>query len=288
MRHWLPIFLIIATACGPVQPVRQSKDLVGEGWEYCRLGEYDIAVRVFQQAEATAAARVAALFGEAQTWQLRRPTPDRKKAAALYQQVLAEAPQSDYAAWSLLSLAWIKVADSVREPGDVGAVQADFLAVLGKFPEHLAGHEAFLSVQTLKLQRNGPAVWHAVLAALAQFLQQHPQSPYASAALLLRAHCYRMLGEPANELAAVQQSWQMSEADPRNPKQNQVAIEWRIATLAEFDVGDFALAREHYRRLIAEYPTEQRVFLAKQELRHMDEIEAQFRQELARAKGGGQ
>jgi len=288
MRNWLLILLIIAAACRPAPPVRQSNDLVGEGWENYRLGEYARAVQTFQQAEAIAATRVAALFGEAQTRQLQRPTPDRKKAAALYRQVLAEAPQSDYAAWSLLSLAWIKVADTVAEPGDVAAVQADFQKVLDQFPEHLAGQEAFLSLQTLKLQHNAPAVWRAVLAALAQFLQQHPRSPYTSAVHSMRAHCYQMLDEPANELAAVQQAWQTDEADPRNPKQNQVAIEWRIATLAEFDVGDFALARAHYRRLIAEYPTEQRVFLAKQELRHMDEIEAQLRQELARSKGGGQ
>ena len=261
---------------------------MADGWEAYRLGEFDLAVRTFQQAETIAAIRVPALFGEAQTWQLRRPDPDRKKAVTLYRQVLALAPQSDYAAWSLLALARIKALVPAGQLVDVAAVQADFQAVLDQFPDHLAGHEALLSLQALKLQTNHPAVWRDVLATVDQFLHRHPQTPYANAAHSLRAHCYRMLGEPANELAAVREIWQTGEADPRNPKQNQVAIEWRIATLAEFDVGDFATAREYYRRLIAEYPTEQRVFLAKQELQHMDAIEAQFRRDLANPKGGGQ
>ena len=34
------------------------------------------------------------------------------------------------------------------------------------------------------------------------------------------------------------------------------------------------MAREYYGKLIANYPTEQRVFLAKQELKRMDDLEA--------------
>ena len=278
LRNLLPILLVVALACNPAKPARQSGDLVAAGWEYYRLGEFGLAVEAFQQAAATATTRVPALFGEAQTWHLRRPDPDPAKAAALYRQVVELAPQSEYAAWSLLALAWLQVSP----------VPSEFLAVLERFPNQPAGHEAFLSLQALKLQQNGPAIWREVLAALDQFLQQHPQTPYASAAHSLRAHCYQMLHEPVRELAAVRQAWQLEEADPDNPKRNPVGTYWRIATLAEFDVGDFTTAREYYRRLIDEYPAEQRVFLAKQELRHMDEIEAQFRRQLATQNGGGQ
>jgi len=282
------LLLILLAACGRAPTLRPASDLVAEGWDQYRLGEFDLAVKAFQQAAKSETARVPALFGEAQTWQLRRPDFDLKKAAALYGQILEIAPKSDYAAWSLLALARIKAIVPVDQPVDIAAVQPAFQAVMDRFPDHLAGHEAFFSLQALKLQTNSAATWHEVLTALDQFLQRHPQTPYASGAHLLRAHCFHMLGEPAKELQAVRQAWQTGEANPDNPEQNQVGTEWRIATLAEFDVGDFATAREYYHRLIDEYPTEQRVFLAKQELRHMDEIEAQLRQEPAGHKGGDQ
>ena len=288
MRNLLPILLVVALACSPAKPARQSGDLVAAGWEYYRLGEFDQAVRTFQQAATDAATRVPALFGEAQTWHLRRPDPDLEKAAALYRQVAELAPQSEYAAWSSLALAWIKIATTTSKTLDIPTATQAFEAVLARFPNQPAGQEGFLSLQAVKLHQTGPAIWREVLVALDQFLQQHPQTTYASAAHLLRAHCYRMLAEPVNELAAVRQAWQVEEVDPENPKRNPVGTYWRIATLAEFDVGDFTIAREYYRRLIAEYPTEQRVFLAKQELRHMDEIEAQIRRELTGQKGGGQ
>ena len=54
--------------------------------------------------------------------------------------------------------------------------------------------------------------------------------------------------------------------------------------MAEFGAGDFGVAREYYRKLIAEYPDEQRVFLAKQELKRMDELEARLRAEAGARK----
>lgn len=51
---------------------------------------------------------------------------------------------------------------------------------------------------------------------------------------------------------------------------------------AEFDLGDFTLAREFYQKLIKEYPTDQRVFPAKLALKRMDETEAKIRAEIGK------
>ena len=60
-----------------------------------------------------------------------------------------------------------------------------------------------------------------------------------------------------------------------------VALLGTSGDVAEFDVGDFGLARLYYRKLIEEYPKEQRVFLAKQELKRMDEMEIEIRRQMS-------
>lgn len=282
MRSLLLILMVIATACGPLRSSHLSTNSVATGWEYFRLGEFDFAARAFSQAAAVPATEVAGLFGLAQTWHLRRPNPDPEQAAAFYRQVVALAPHSDYAAWSWLALAWLQAVPPGAEAPALATVAPSFQKASQRFPDHPAGQEAFLSLQVLQLQINTPASWREVLTALDGFLQAHPATPYASAVQTLRAHCFRMLHEPANEIAAERLAWQLENDDPLSPKHNPVATYWRIATIAEFDLGDFVTAREFYRRLIAEYPAEQRVFLAKKELQHMDEIEAGIRQELTR------
>ena len=279
---WL-ILLVIATACGPIRSSHLSTNSVATGWEYFRLGEFDLAARAFAQAAAVPTTEAAGLFGLAQTWHLRRPNPDPDRAAAYYRQIVALAPRSDYAAWSWLALAWLQAVPPDAAAPAITTVDPSFQQAAQHFPDHPAGQEAFLSLQVLQLQTNTPASRRVVLAALDGFLQAHPATPYASAVQTLRAHCFRMLREPANELTAVRLAWQLENDDPLSPKQSPVTTYWRIATIAEFDLGDFATAREFYRRLIAEYPTEQRVFFAKKELQHMAEIEAEIRQELTRS-----
>lgn len=271
--------LLLALGCDRSGVKPESATPVATGWEYYRLGEFDLAARAFQRAAGDPATREAGWFGEAQVWHWRAPNPNLVQAAKLYRQVVEHAPTSDWAAWSRLALAQIAVARPVDTPVDVALAERVFLEVFHAHPGHPAGHEAFVTLQSLRLEQNTPASWRGVAAALDEFLAQHPQTSYASAAYGLQAHCYRMLQEPASELAAVRQQWQADEDTGRN----MVGTYWRIATLAEFDLGDFATAREFYRRLIAEYPTEQRVFLAKQELQRMDDIEAELR---GAAKGG--
>ena len=280
MQSLLLILLVIATACGPTRSSHLSTNSVATGWEYFRLGEFDLAAHAFAQAAAVPATEAAGLFGLAQTWHLRRPNPDPVQAATFYRQVVALAPRSDYAAWSWLALAWLQAVPPGADSPEVATVAPSFQKAAQHFPDHPAGQEAFLSLLVLQLQTNTPASWREVLGALDGFLQTHPSTPYASAVQTLRAHCFRMLHEPAHELAAERLAWQLENDDPLSPKQNPVATYWRIATIAEFDLGDLATAREFYRRLIAEYPAEQRVFLAKQELQHMEEIEAGIRREL--------
>ncbi|MCX7916082.1 MAG: hypothetical protein N3A53_07245, partial [Verrucomicrobiae bacterium] len=81
------------------------------------------------------------------------------------------------------------------------------------------------------------------------------------------------------QLAALVAQLESLETDPLNPTRDVSALYWQIAAVACFDVGDLVLARAFYERFIREYPTDSRVFFAKQQLRRIDELEARLRRE---------
>ena len=70
------------------------------------------------------------------------------------------------------------------------------------------------------------------------------------------------------------------ERDPRNPFYDMAWRYWLLATTAEFEAGDFAVAREFYQKLLDEYPQDVRCYGAQQGLKRMDEMEARIRDEL--------
>ncbi len=68
------------------------------------------------------------------------------------------------------------------------------------------------------------------------------------------------------------------EVDPSSPIDDRSTAYWNIAYAAEFDAGNFALAREYYRRLMNEYPQDIRIFGVRRALERMEAIEAALRE----------
>ncbi|MBM4143929.1 MAG: tetratricopeptide repeat protein [Lentisphaerae bacterium] len=274
--------LAVCAGCGIGRSGEGSAgERLDRGWDRYRLGEFSLALKDFeavaQSAQPGSSNHLAALYAQATTWNLRRPDEDTARAERLYRQVIALAPTNDLAAWSWLALARRK---SVPVGGETPPLQPQVEAyqeVIDRFPFHLAGEEAFLHQQAARLEQPDEARTREVLAALETFLRTHPQSPWRGAAYGLVEHCCAMLGLREQRVDAVFQAWRAAEAETTNRTSNLSWTYWKIATLAEFETGDFTMAREYYRKFIAEYPTEQRVFLAKQELKRMDELEERIR-----------
>lgn len=266
--------------------------LLAAGWDNYRLGEFGLAQKSFEQvlrqAPDDSAAHLAALYGAATTWALRRPGEDLERAAQLYREVIAAAPASDLAAWSWLALARMKATLPPDRTVETAELLRAYQEVIDRFPFHPAGEEALLFQQTARLVApqagNGEA--QAVRETLECFLRTHSESPWRSEAYRLLGHCFEVQGLYPERLEAALLEWQTHEPDPLNPSPDLSQTYWLTAVIAEFDVGDFAQARRFYRQLIAEYPADQKVFLARQELRRMDELEAGFRAEPARDGGG--
>lgn len=278
---WLVVCLTVFLA-GCAKPHEQGppEARVKAGWDNYRMGEFSLAMKDFQFARTHAsrgsAVHLSALFGEATTWHQRRPAENFEQAAQLYHQIIDLAPTNTLAAWSWMGLARITALPVDGEAPAVEPQVAAYQEVIDRFPYHPAGEEAFLLQQATKLATPDTIRAREALEALQNFITTHPQSPLLSVSYSLVSYCSLILGLEDLRLDATVQAWKTAEIDPANPGQNLSWIYWQIATLAEFSVGDFTMAREYYRKLIAEYPSEQRVFLAKQELKRMDDLEARL------------
>ena len=266
---------------------------VADGWRDFRWGEYDRAVADFEAAvsgtDKDDPKHAQALYGLANVWDLRLPQEKKNqpRARELYERAAARAPQSDWAAWSLLALARMEHLRPVGDPVDYAAVGAACQRVIDAFPKHLAGHEAFIVQQSTRLLSLEADDTREAAARIRQFLDENPRSAFASHAYALLAACYRTLGQHEEQLQTHIKALDTIQADPLALNDLSLAL-WAVATTAEFDAGDFEAARHYYERLIEEEPYAVHVFPAKEALKRMQRIEDEIRAELrGDSEGGG-
>jgi tetratricopeptide (TPR) repeat protein len=280
----LAAVLCALTACRPAPESNDPVELMQRGWRAFRLADYRDALAHFEHTITLPALPTAwrskALHAQAVVWDLRHPaaSQDNERAARLYRQVIDENPASDEAAWSLLALARMQHLPPVNETPDPDTIHAAYQAVINRFPDHLAGHEALIHQQAARIATLDPATTRAALDRLTTFLTDHPNAPFASAAWSLTASAHETLGNPAPQLEALLNEVATVEIDPASPASTDLAGRyWQIAVTAEFRVGRFDTARDFYRKLIAEYPLDFRVFPSRQAIARMDQLEASLR-----------
>lgn len=253
---------------------------LAEGWQNFRLSEYDLAKQDFSAALAGAEKGsdeyLQATFGLANVWNLRRPGEDPARAKKLYEQIIKEAPDHDLAAWSTLALVRMQHVVPVGQDPDYAAVQAGYQALIKRYPEHLAAKEAAIyqnAILIATLETN--QLWQAA-SNLTAYIESGAKEFRAPAWSLL-AVSYQSLGLQHERLNAEIESFKNVEIDPANPFNEYAWAYWNIATIAEFEVGNFDLARQYYKQLIKEYPADIRVFPSKEALARMDRVEEELR-----------
>ena len=256
--------------------------LIGDGWTAYRLSEFQNATLAFEAARTRAARGsddwAMATYGLATTWDLRRPGEDPQKAAELYREILAAAPSSPMAPWTELALARQQHLVPVGQEPDYAAVNQAYQHILDKFPGHLAAKEAFLYLQSIQLAKLEPKSTRAAVAKLEDFVAREKKE-FLSPAWSLLAVGYTTLGDQEKRLLAEKNSFETTEVDPSDPFIEFAWAYWNLGTIAEFEVGDFALARQYYQLLIDKYPKDIRVYGCKQALSRMDALEAKIRAE---------
>ena len=256
--------------------------LIGDGWTAYRLSEFQNAVLAFETARAAAEKGsddwAMATYGLATTWDLRRPGEDPKQASQLYKEILAAAPDSPMIPWTELALARQQHLVPVGQEPDYAAVNKAYQHILDQFPNHLAAKEAFLYLQSIQLAKLEPKSTRAAVAKLEEFVAREKKE-FLSPAWSLLAVGYQTLGDQEKRLLAEKNSFETTEVDPSDPFIEFAWAYWNLGTIAEFEVGDFALARKYYQLLIDKYPKDIRVYGCKQALARMDALETKIRAE---------
>lgn len=269
-------------ACGRRQIENPSGGYsLDRAWQNFRLAEYDLAAKEFEavlaSAERGSEDALRALYGLANVWNLRRPGEDIEKARGYYRQVMEGAPGHDLAPWCELALVRLNHVVPVGKDPDYEVVRRGYRDIIRKYPGHLAAKEATIYLNaTLVATLDEALTWQAV-SNLTAFIASGTRE-FLGPAYSLLAVSYTTLKQPELRLQSEIKSFENVEIDPANPFNEFAWAYWNIATLAEFEVGDFELARQYYRKLIQEYPVDIRSFPAQQALVRMDRVEQALRE----------
>jgi tetratricopeptide (TPR) repeat protein len=269
----------------------QQPSALDAAWDEYRVAHWNQAAEAFQKlADHTATTPASdehlhALYGLACTWGLRRPDEDPDLARSLYRQIIELAPAHDLAAWSWLALARQEHLQGFRDDAYYDAAITLYDECIRRFPDHLAGQEAFIHKMNALTGAFVPERAKEAIPLLAAFISEHPGSPFRSSANLLLSFCHRTLGQYDEMLLTYIAMTNTLIQNPEVPT-DYSPYYYNIASMAQYMVGDFATARFYYHKLIIEYPTEQygRVFRARQQLKIMDDTEAQLAAELKASK----
>lgn len=273
--------------------------LIEQAWTSYRLNEFHDAILQFEAARAAAEPAseewAMATYGLGIVWDLQRPGEDPRKATALFEEVLSAKPASGaekfaVAPWTELALVRQKHLVPVGREPDYDAVKAGFQHIIDAYPGHLAAKEAFLYLEGIRLSEgiNEPEKIEAFsrtaesnLLAYIEAQNAADNTEFVSPAWSLLTVAYVNLDEQEKRLRAEEESFAHVETDPNDPSVEYAWAYWNLATIAEFEVGDFETARLNYRKLIEEYPNDIRVHGCKVALKRMDDLEAKIRAELA-------
>ena len=271
--------MIAVLGCGRGGPQEGNpQTLIQQGWDEFRLNETIRAEEFFKKAAALAEkgspSHLMALYGWGASLSYRTPDPLEEEGAKKYEEVISLAPQSDMAAWCLLGLARSIHAVPVGRDPDFDKVRAAYDRLTASFPDHVASEEAFLYKQSTYVSPLKEEGAKSALAAVLDFLERKPDSKWQSAGWGLAAECYAILDNPEKRLDAEIKALDKAELDPNNPRSDFSGAYWKIASLAEFRAGDFSVARKFYKKLMDEYPTDQKRFASEKALERMDATEA--------------
>jgi len=276
------LVLLLFHACGHEEAAGTPDEQIREAWKRYRLSEFNAAVRIFQSVRASqppgSEAYLQSLYGEGSCWNHRRDGRDSAKAISYYQKVIAQAPTSPLAAWCALDIVRAKHLAPANQDLDYAQLARDYGEVYQKYPDTPAGEEAFLYRIRLSLPTADADRARKDLEDIQTFLQTHPKTPFLSPLYTLMAESCHRMNEEDKRLEYMIEAVRTREVDPTTPFFELSTAYWNIAYAAEFEAGDFAIAREYYHRLMDEFPRESRVFAARKALVRMDAVEAALRQ----------
>ena len=264
MKAWAPLLLIpllgaaLASGCGGRSEAGSLEALLTRGWQAYSTGDFDYAVRCFQQVDnaqtATAEQTYSALLGLATTYHL-ETNPDFPKAREYYGRL--GALDSDTARMqSAVGLARIDVA-----AGNAADGRARLTALIRDSPDSMEADEATIHLADayfaprtdesvtggFRLPTQGSI--QRGLETLEGRLASHPHNPLSSSMHMMLANKYietKAFDKAVSHLLA---------ADKEGIAAARLRSEaiWRVARIAEEQLKDYDLAEQYYARYVKEF-----------------------------------
>ena len=177
-------------------------------------------------------------------------------------------------------------------PADVepnwDALVQGYQKVVDRFPFTPAGEEAFIAQQFVLLRRFDLTSTQEAVTQLEKFAAERPASPFNYCALMLASSGYETLGQWRDVVNVRQRAAEVSDRVVQhlvgNPSGgivmnsiNWMTNCWAIASVSEFQLGDFATARKYYGRIVEKAPADPLYGAALIALQRMDDKEAEIR-----------
>lgn len=270
------------TGCGQsAGPALAGGPSLDRAWQNFRLAEYDLSAKEFEAVQAAARPDseeyLRALYGLANVWNLRRPGEDIDKARGFYRRILEANPDHDLAPWCALALVRLQHVVPVGQDPDYDKVRQGYRDIITRYPGHLAAKESTIYLNATLVATLDEALTREAVSNLNVFIASGSKE-FLGPAYSLLAVSYTTLRQPELRLQSEIKSFENVEIDPANPFNEFAWAYWNIATIAEFEVGDFDLARRYYQQLIQEYPVDIRTYPAQQALARMDAVEKALRE----------
>lgn len=258
------------------------EELLGKAWEAFRQIEFEKAARLFQIVESStpedSETHIEAIYGEASCANHRRSGRDLKRALALYEAIQKQHPASLWAPWAALAA----VRASHLEPSDLELpykkLSSKYVKVYQEHPNTPAGEEAFLYHCRIIASLGSREEASKLLREIDDFLSRHPGAVYQPLLDAMAAECYHILGREDDRIEAMARSIAAFERDPTVPFYELSSAYWNVAYAAEFEAGNFAVARKYYELFLKEFPNEDRAFGCRQALARIDRVEKALRE----------
>lgn len=264
------VFLLVGCGSENQQVALDADGLIAHGAEEAGRFSWDTAAVAFAQAEKAAAAgspqRIKATYGRAVVAHNRTPASAAgiAEAEALYARVIADAPTSAEAGLATYYLGQIAAAgDYFQDVEDLPKARALFTKAVEGWAGQEAASLAALALADAWAAELTPEAMRTGCEFLEAWLAKHPDDPYAVVDWQWLGNAWQVgLGDSAKAVAC----FRKADALGLVPNGRQHEVLWRIARMAERDLGDKALAIEYYRRLIVERPSSGKGWEAQQRL----------------------
>lgn len=275
---WLIAAVLCALAgCGGKRETGTPQEILDRGWKYFAVEQAAEAERCFNtvlESAADKSLRCQAAYGLAQVQSLLRHGQGSRRAVEFFKRVIALDPEGPLAAWAALGIVRDKHLPARSDASiPVEELKREYAQVIERYPGTPAADDAFLYRMSLYLQSLTAADAQVVVDETRTRLAITPTGNQASMLHHLAAQAYHTLNRHRESVEATIQSWETRVLEPTTPPNYNYEY-YTIALAAEYDVGDFALARKYFQLFLKEFPTDQKAFTVRAELQRMDTIEA--------------